>query len=378
MNNPSTQVHHYPQSPSFQNDKIDLKELFIALWKGKITIVVCTLIFAIGAVLYALTVQEWWSSKAKVMIPQVHDFAEYQEQVKQYQPIFDIYQDDGTVLVSEELDSLVDNEILFQNFISAYNSSNNKKKFLDGSAEFQSFKAQLDTDTDTDTDKKEVTRQLYSQWFQKITAVAIDKKSDASPYSISLQATTKESSYTLLNEYIASVKEVVFNDALNNLQAIVNGKRNELRQQKTILETQAKNRLTVEIERSQYGLEIAKAAQVNKPIQNMGNNELFAIGLGSQALGAKIKALKSVTNLSVIEPRLQQMDAKLDMLKSMKIDRNIQFQTFRYLENVEQGFTRDKPKRALIAVLGTLLGGMLGVAIILVRFLFRKEDELES
>ncbi len=376
MNNPSTQVHHYPQSPSFQNDEIDLKELFIALWKGKITIVVCTLIFAIGAVLYALTAQEWWSSKAKVMTPQVHDFAEYQEQVKQYQPIFDIYQDDGTVLVSEELDSLVDNEILFQNFISAYNSSNNKKKFLDGSAEFQSFKAQLDTDTDTD--KKEATRQLYSQWFQKITAVAIDKKSNVSPYSISLQATTKESSYTLLNEYITSVKAVVFNDALNNLQAIVNGKRNELRQQKTILETQAKNRLTVEIERSQYGLEIAKAAQVNKPIQNMGNNELFAIGLGSQALSAKIKALRSVTNLSVIEPRLQQIDAKLDMLKSMKVDRNIQFQTFRYLENVEQGFTRDKPKRALIAVLGTLFGGMLGVAIVLVRFAFRKEDELGS
>ena len=31
---------------------------------------------------------------------------------------------------------------------------------------------------------------------------------------------------------------------------MVNGKRNELRQQKTILETQAKNRLVVEVERS--------------------------------------------------------------------------------------------------------------------------------
>lgn len=377
MKQSSPQLPDYPQS-SFQNDEIDLKELFIALWKGKITIILCTLVFAIGAVLYAFTAQEWWSSKAKVMIPQVHDFSEYQEQVKQYQPIFDIYQDDGTVLVSEELDSLVDNEILFQNFISAYNSSNNKKKFLDGSVEFQSFKAQLNTDTDTDTDKREATRQLYSEWFQKISAVAVDKKSDISPYTISLQATTKESSYTLLNEYITLVKGVVFDDALNNLQAIVNGKRNELRQQKIILETQAKNRLIVEIERSQYGAEIAKAAQVNKPIQNMGNNELFAIGLGSQALDAKIKALKSVTNLSVIEPRLQQIDAKLEMLKSMKIDRNIKFQTFRYLENVEQPITRDKPKRALIAVLGTLLGGMLGVAIVLVRFAFRKEDELES
>ncbi|MFC5078920.1 LPS O-antigen length regulator [Vibrio thalassae] len=33
------------------------------------------------------------------------------------------------------------------------------------------------------------------------------------------------------------------------------------------------------------------------------------------------------------------------------------------------------PKRALICVLGTLLGGMLGVAIVLVRFAFRKEQD---
>ncbi|PQJ83316.1 LPS O-antigen chain length determinant protein WzzB [Aliivibrio sifiae] len=371
MKQSSPQLPDYPQS-SFQNDEIDLKELFIALWKGKITIILCTLVFAIGAVLYALTAQELWSSKAKVMIPQVHDFSEYRDQVKQYQPIFDIYQDDGTVLVSQELDSLVDNKVLFQGFISAYNSSNNKNRFLDGSVEFQAFKAQLDTDTDTD--KIEATRNLYFEWFQKISATAVDKKSGVSPYTISLQATTKESSYTLLNEYISSVKLVVFNDALSNLQAVVNGKRNELRQQKTILEAQAKNRLIVEIENSQYGAEIAKAAQLNKPIQNMGNNELFEVGLGAQALKAKIKALKSVTNLSVIEPRLQQIDAKLEMLKSMKIDRNIKFQPFRYLENVEQPITRDKPKRALIAVLGTLLGGILGVVIVLVRFAFRKED----
>ncbi|CAI2308566.1 Wzz/FepE/Etk N-terminal domain-containing protein [Vibrio parahaemolyticus] len=35
---------------------------------------------------------------------------------------------------------------------------------------------------------------------------------------------------------------------------------------------------------------------------------------------------------------------------------------------------KDGPKRALICVLGTLLGGMLGVVIVLVRFAFRKES----
>lgn len=38
---------------------------------------------------------------------------------------------------------------------------------------------------------------------------------------------------------------------------------------------------------------------------------------------------------------------------------------------------KDGPKRALICVLGTLLGGMLGAAIVLVRFAFRRKDTEE-
>lgn len=350
------------------DDEIDLKELFLALWQGKIWIIACTLVFAIAAVVYALTAQEWWSSKAKIMEPQLYDFTEYQQQVMQFQPIFDVYQDDGTVLISEALYTLVEPESLFQQFVSAYNSSNNKKQFLDNSEEFQSFKQGLDTDTDTDA-----TRALYAQWFNKISAVAENKNTDT-PYNISLQATTKQSSYMLLNDYISSVKSIVFNDALNNLQAMVNSKRNELQQQKRVFEVQAKNHLAVEIERTQYALTIAKAASVERPLQGNRAQELFSIDLGSQALAAKITALKSITNLNVIEPKLQQIDAKLEMLSSMTVDRNIQFQTFKYLENVEEPITRDKPKRASIAVLGTLLGGMLGVAFVLVRFVFRKEE----
>ncbi|MCZ8487826.1 hypothetical protein O9992_10445 [Vibrio lentus] len=65
---------------------------------------------------------------------------------------------------------------------------------------------------------------------------------------------------------------------------------------------------------------------------------------------------------------------KLSMLNNAGVIFLFDFQTFRYLENIEQPITRDKPKRALIVVLGFVLGGMLGVAIVLIRFAFRKED----
>ncbi len=359
-----------------QSDEIDLRELFLALWKGKLTIIISTLSFTVIAVAYALMAQQWWSSKAKVSQPQLQDMAAYQQQVKQFQPIFDIYQEDGTVLVSEALDDFVDTEILFQRFVDTFNSSDNKRRFLNSSEEFKQYKAELNIRSELESDEAQDTiRRLYAEWFQKIMAVAEDKMAETSPYNLNFQSVTKESSFSLLNSYLEIIGAKTREDALNNLQAVVNSKHNELLQQKRILEAQAKNLIEVEVKRAEYALDIAKAANVDTPIQGSNDNEIFSIDLGTKGLAAKVNVLKSIANLSVIEPRLQQIDAKLAMLEELKIDRNIQFQTFRFLENVEQPISRDKPKRPLIAVLGTLLGGMFGVAIVLIRFAFRKESK---
>ncbi|CAH7484514.1 LPS O-antigen subunit length determinant protein (WzzB/FepE family) [Vibrio chagasii] len=363
-----------PENPPMfhSNDKIDLRELFKALWDGKLVIILVTALFTVASICFALLAQEWWSSSAKITKVQPQNLAAYQQQVKQFQPVFDIYQEDGTVLVNKELDRLVHSEVLFQRFVNAFNSTNNKKFFLDNSIDFHEFNGSIGTNT-SDMTADEV-RALYAEWFDRISASKVDKKNDNSPYTISFQTTTKESSFELLSSYIEATESSVHQDAFNNLRAVVNGKKNELIQQKRILESQASNKLLVETQRAKYAAQIAKSAGVDRPIQTGNEKELFSIDLGAKGLEAKVKALESVKNLSVIEPRLQQIDAKLDMLNNLEIDRTIEFQTFRYLENVEQPITRDKPKRALIVVLGTLLGGMLSVAIVLIRFVFRKED----
>lgn len=370
-----TQPQPYsPQNPPMYttNDEIDLRELFKALWDGKLIVILVTALFTASSIGFALLAQEWWSSNAKVTEAQPQNLAAYQQQVKQFQPIFNIYQEDGTVLVSKDLDSLVDSEILFQRFVNTFNSTNNKRDFLDNSVEFQEFKRSMVVDSsDMTTDE---IRALYAEWFDRVSASKIDKKDRNSPYVTSFQTTTKESSFDLLTAYILITELKVHEDAFNNLRAVVNGKRNELIQQKRILESQASNKLLVETERAKYAAQIAKSAGVDRPIQTGNESELFNIDLGAKGLDAKVKALESVKNLSVIEPRLQQINAKLDMLKNLEIDRNADFQTFRYIENVEQPITRDKPKRALIVVLGTLLGGMLGVAMVLIRFAFKKAD----
>lgn len=150
--------HYYQQS---QDDVIDLRELFNLLWQGKWTIVICTVVCAALAIAYALLAKEQWSSTAKITKPQVSDYSEYQNQVVQFQPIFDIYQEDGTVLVSEKLDDLTDAENLYDLFIDEFNSSSNKKAFLETSSLFQAEKSQLD-----DPNNEDALRKLYSAWYQ--------------------------------------------------------------------------------------------------------------------------------------------------------------------------------------------------------------------
>jgi LPS O-antigen subunit length determinant protein (WzzB/FepE family) len=371
QNQPQT---YSPKNPPMYttSDEFDLQELFKALWDGKLIVILVTALFTASSLGVALLAQEWWSSEAKIAEAQPRNVAAYQQQVKQFQPIFNIYQEDGTILVSNELNRLVSSDVLFQRFVNAFNSTNNKRAFLENSVEFQEYKdSTFSRSVDMTLDEVRV---LYTAWFNRVSATKVDNMDASLSYTVSFQTTTKESSFDLLTSYITFTESKIREDAFSNLEAFVNSKRNELIQQKRILESQAKNQLLVETERTKYAMEIAQAAGVEKPTQTGNDKEIFGIELGSKGLEAKVKALDSLKNLTVIEPRLLQVNAKLDMLSSLEIDRTVDFQTFRYLENVEQPITRDKPKRALIVVLGTLLGGMLGVAIVLVRFAFRKED----
>ncbi len=354
------------------NNRIDFKDLLNVLWEGKLIILVITLSVLSISIGFALTTQEWWSSSAKIAKAQPRNLAAYQQQVKKFQPIFNVYQDDGTVLVSRELNDLIDTNLLFDGFVNKFNSTHNKREFLESNSYFQTFKKSLSLDGGVMTDDD--TRAFYSEWFGRMTASTVNSKDLNSPYLVSFQTMTSEGSVDLLTSYILFTESKVHTDAFDNLQAVVSSKYNELVQQKNILEKQAKNKVLVESLKTKSAMAIAQFAGVEKPIQIDNTTELFNINLGSKALEEKVVVLNNIKNLSLIEPRLQKVEAKLDMLAELKIERNIDFQTFNYLENVEQPITKDKPKRALISVLGAFLGGILGVFVVLARFLFRKSS----
>ncbi|WP_158120199.1 LPS O-antigen chain length determinant protein WzzB [Vibrio metoecus] len=370
-NTPPVQPPQYPHYAYPANDEIDLKELFSALWQGKWLIIMTTLLFSVAAIGYALTAQEWWSAKATVSQPQLQGIASYQQAVKRYQPLFDVYQEDGSIIVSETLDLLIDPEVIFKRFIQEFNANGTKRRFMQTNPTFLILQKQMLDQTDD----PEVMQKLYEEWFERIQASAVDKKAN-DIFTLSFQSVDKASSLTLLNEYIQFVNQTL-NQQLNaNLISILTAKYGELTQQEKNLLQQAQLRLHVELERTQYALAIAEAADIKQPVQNLGEQEIFAINIGSRALKAKVDALKSIKDLSVFEPRLAILQSKLSQfdLETLSADAKWSVSGFYYLDQPEQPLTRDKPKRALIVVFGGLLGGILSVAMVLVRFAFRKEE----
>lgn len=358
----------------YSDDEIDLKELIIALWQGKVTIMAVTVLCAAIAVVYALKAEEVWTAKASVSAPEVSDFVDYQTMVSNYQPVFDVYQESGAILVSEKLDNLLSPESLLKTFIQQYGVTANKREYLASSAEFRGELAALGNQyPESSIEYQDAAARLYSEWYGKLNLEA--SKPDDGSYSLQGIQDTADKSLEFLQGYITYIDQKSRNLLLANLNAMLDSKESELYQQKTMLSAQAAGRLSNERELAKYSLQIARAAGVNTPQQNLGDQELFAINIGANALQAKVNVLNGLDDnqLGIIEPRLQSINAKLNLLETMEIDKNVAFKTFQYVTEPEKPLSRTAPKRPLIAILGVLLGGMLGCGIVLVRFAFRKK-----
>ncbi len=349
---------------------IDSRDILIALWKGKFIIAAVTVVCAAIAVVYALTAKQVWITQTVITHPQVSDFSAYRQMVSDYQPIFDVYQDDGTVLVSDKLDDIVLPKTLFDVFIQQFESRANKRAYIANNVEFQRELSQIKEDAQgsTERDIREQEARLYGEWYAKLAAVPIKlADQEVNQYTLQGQLSTADDSYMFLTGYIDFVAEKSRSIAVANFSSVVSSKRSEIAQQQALFTDQARSRLLNERAQAQYALEIAQAAGLDKPQQNLNGEELFAINIGADALAAKVKVLNGLTELSIIEPRLHQLSAKFDLLNNLTINPNVSFNTFQFVESPEKPVSRTSPKRPLIAIFGAVLGGIFGAIIVLIR-----------
>lgn len=356
-----------------QYNEIDLRVFAKAVWQGKLLILFCTTFFLLCAVIFAFTSQERWTSQVKVWLPYVHDTEALQSLVEGFMPLLENEIDDNKKSV---LNHLRDTDVLFNRFIEEFNSNVNKQKFFENSIEFQNF---ISSSQDTKEDK------ISPRWFNSISSKDTEKSKVSqkskespvihkmSPVALSFSSMTKESSAIFLREYIEFISEESRKKTLSGLRVLVKAKENGVRQQYQMKYNQMRQQLDSEITRSKYALRIAKAAGITELVEINDENEFFNVKLGTKAIEEKIIILQSLKDYSLMDQSFGELQANLSYLENLKVDSKVQFKLYRSLDDIDQPLGRkDSPERALIVVLGILLGGFLGVVIVVVRFSYRK------
>lgn len=343
--------NQWVQAPA--SDEIGLRELMLVLWRQKALILLVTSLFSVAGIAYALLSPQVWSAKAVISEPHSEDLRPLLRMASQ-----------ATLFGITDFPTGQD---LYGEFIAKFNSYDNRRDFLKGSS---FFKEQVQV---AQLNQREQ-RQWLRKWSELISADAVDKKGGGADIIITSSADNSSQALNLLESYIQFIIAKQQRDLVSNLVEQQSAKVAALSTSLKLTREDAERAFKSEIDNLALTISIAKAAGVERPLTNYNNGDRFSLTLGTKGLEEKLKVLKTL-DLTAYQPKLIELQVQMDRLKAMKID-GVSFRPFSYLDAPEEPLSRNKPKRPLIVVLATLLGGMLGVAIVLIRHAFRRPEQV--
>ncbi|PNO58692.1 LPS O-antigen chain length determinant protein WzzB [Aeromonas caviae] len=342
-----------PQGWQATADEIDLRELLLLLWRQKELILLITALFAVAGVVYALTAPQQWSAKAVITEPKPEDLLAMKKISAQASAL--------------GLAGFPDGKTLYQEFVQEFNAYENRRDYLKASPLFvEQIKV-------SGLDAKAQTRWLRD-WANLVTAQPVDKKGEEPGIAITFAAPTAETSLAMLEGYVDYIVKSQQQKLIERLGAQRDLQLEEMNARYTVMQEDAKQALQQEIFEITLASRVAKAAGVSTPLERTSSQERFSILLGSKALEEKLTLLTSL-DLALYQPGLQKLQSQSARLKRISLE-GISFRPFSYLDAPDEPLSRDKPKRPLIVVLATLLGGMLGVGIVLARHAFRRPEQV--
>ncbi len=351
-----------------QNDEIDLIELLFSIWKHKWWIVIFTAVFAFVSVGYALLAPEEWTSRAEIVQPEVSDIGFYLDRYKQYISIAEPDRNKGFDNLSKIL------EFTFDGFVGASGSYENHFKYF----------------------KQSIPGLSSSKLAGLIRSIKIEKpnvKKGIKYLTISFSAADAKTAQKHLEGLISHINQAVYVRSLSSLNAEILAKVRSLTIELESIKKFTDEAQEIRLKNLHKALRIASAAGIKKYSTNNGrivvpggeasirltDNRLaddnFLFMLGTDYLQAQIDTLK--TSEIIYPERYYQAKLQARLLKALLNKKNDgEFKTFSYQSSPSLPLQRSKPRRALIVLLGTLAGMVLGtLAALLVSALQSRKQE---
>ncbi|ENP8456998.1 hypothetical protein ACEI25_003685 [Photobacterium damselae] len=330
-------------------DDINVFTLISVCWKRKLLILIITSISVLISVAYALLVQQWWTADSIIIKGNQFSSSIIKEQLPNlYVALNDVDNKD-----INKLNNLLEPEVIFKKYVTQFNAYNNKVDFIRNNKELHAISVENGVSTELDISKFEET------WAKKISASVLDPKFP-NEYTLKFTATTPELSAKLLKDYSLIISNEIKREIFHALSVLINNVKTENLIMYSSLVKNAQSQRDIEIFKTKNALLISKSAGVIKPISDMGN-QLFPIDIGSKGLEEQLKILKVMDDYSFFDSNIEQVQNKIDLLSSMKLDENIQFKGYQTLKNISVPSNRDAPNRKLIVFIGLLIGFLLSL-----------------
>ncbi len=301
-------------------ESIDLIDIFLQLWKGKVTIIAFAVVAVILAVIYLFVAKEKWTSEAIITLPDSGQIANYNNSMN--------------VLYGASAPTIID---IQQRFFGRFNSA------------LSALSEQLDNQ-----EKPE-----------KLT-IEESVKGQPVPLKVSYVATSAGEAQKTLTSYIQQVNKRIVTELDDDLQTSINSKVEDLKVDLTTKEKIAQEKKDKRLEILNQALIVAQQSNIKNTLvqqaETLSEDTLFV--LGSDALSATIK--NEATRPLPLDESYFGARQTLLAINALKSKPDTTY-AFRYVMKPSLPIRRDSPKKRLTLVLGALIGSILGVGVVLGR-----------
>jgi chain length determinant protein (polysaccharide antigen chain regulator) len=301
-------------------ETIDLIDLIMQLWKGKVTIIAFAVAAVAIAAIYLFVAKEKWTSEAIVTLPDSGQIANYNNGMN--------------VLYGAGAPTIVD---IQERFFGRFNSA------------ISALSEQLDNQ-----EKPE-----------KLT-IEESVKGQPVPLKVSYVSTSAAEAQKTLTTYIQQINKRVVGELDDDLKTSINSKVEDLKVDLTTKEKIAQEKKDKRLEILNQALIVAQQSNIKNTLvqqaETLSEDTLFV--LGSDALSATIK--NEATRPLPLDDSYFNARQSLLAINALKSKPETTY-AFRYVMKPSLPIRRDSPKKGLTLVLGALVGLILGSGVVLGR-----------
>ena len=377
MSDTQQRIKEQAYTAAYQDDEIDLFELWNGLVEEKKTIFISFFVVLILAITYLFVVTPVYKATAYLLPPLEKDIQEMNSL---------------SLLVNNFSSSSMNvygSKDVFDQYLINLSSRGLKKEIFSKYELYKVYAPKLDT---VAGEKQKALLNKALETFSKDFFITRPKQNDKGDEEVTVSITAKQSPEKvaqMVNEAIEIAKRNTVNQIYNSILSEYNVRVAQLNDKIESLRKTAKDRRLDRIAKLDEAIEIAKTMKIMDPksigqsvtvnTDNVSDSQSMPLYfLGYKSLTAEKQILEQRKNDDPFINGLRSYQEQLAQLKALNIDKK----AFGVVRIDQEAFPVDKPakpKKALILAVAGVLGIMLGVMIALVRRAYRnRQKQLNS